>query len=110
MSRLNGPPEQERMRGDRTETWEERWPRYANNAQITARYAHEYADRAKKAAAMHEGAAANARRHGDIIGADLYDEMAKAALDSADANEDLADLARQVAAHYTTTLEDQTDG
>jgi len=101
MSHLNGPPERERMQRDRDQTWEERFPRYANNAEITAKYAGQYAMRAQKSAVMHGGAADNARKHGDHTGADLYEEMAKAVLDAADAYEDVADLARKVAAHYT---------
>jgi hypothetical protein len=100
-----------RTRGRYPETWEERFPRYARNAALTAEVARERAEEMLAAAVMHRRAAVNADAHGDRAAADLYDEMAKAAEDATDALEDIADLALRVAAHYTTTpLEDQTDG
>jgi hypothetical protein len=87
------------------EPWEDRFPRYARNAGITARFADEYATRQRRAAGLHANAAANARRHGDKTAADLYEEMHKAALDAADALADTADLARKVALHYGNQAE-----
>ena len=98
---LHGPQERQREHGTSSDTWEERFPRYAGNAGLTARYATQYADRQRKAAGLHANAAAYARQHGDPAGANLYEQMAEAALDAADALEDIATLARQVAGHYT---------
>jgi hypothetical protein len=97
---LDGAPERQRMRGEPAETYEERFPRYAHNAGVTAGFSGDYAARQRAAATMHRGAAASAARHGDTAAADLYDEMAKAALDAADALDDIATLARQVERHY----------
>jgi hypothetical protein len=87
------------------EPWEDRFPRYARNAETTARFSDEYATRQRRAAVLHANASANARRHGDLIAADLYDEMSKASLDAADALADIAELARRVAEHYGSTAE-----
>jgi len=95
------------MRGNPAQPWEERFPRYAHNAAITAGFSGTYAERQRRAAGMHANAASNARAHGDLTGAGLYDEMAEAALDAADALADLADFARQVAAHYTQLNEQE---
>lgn len=89
-----------RLRGNPAEAWEERFPRYAANAMLTAAAAEGYAAEQRKAARMHRAAAVHAGRHSDREGADLYDEMAKAAEDAADALEDIAAFARQVARHY----------
>ena|ERR1700722_6273534 len=97
---LNGAPEQQRLHGNPAESYEQRFARYAHNAGVTATFSDGYAARQRTAATMHRGAAANALRHGDTTAADLYDEMAKAALDAADALDDLGALARKVQAHY----------
>lgn len=101
------PADTQTMRGNPAQPWEERFPRYAHNAALTASYSDSYATRQRRAACMHSNAASNARAHGDLAGAGLYDEMAAAALDAADALEDLAVLARQVAAHYTRLSEQE---
>jgi hypothetical protein len=92
--------ETERVRGNREDSWEERFPRYAHNAGVTAERAADAARWQRKASAMHAGAATNAHRHGDLTGAGLYAEMAKAALDAADALNDVVALARKVEEHY----------
>jgi hypothetical protein len=92
--------EQQKARRAAAEPWEDRFPRYARNAETTARFSDEYAARQRRAAGLHANASANARRHGDETAADLYDEMSKAALDAADALADTAELARKVAEHY----------
>jgi hypothetical protein len=99
---LNGAPEQERILGVPGETYEERFPRYAHNAGVTARFHDDYTARQRKAAELHARAAAYAAGHGDAKAEYLYSEMAAAALDAADALEDLASRARQVQEHYTT--------
>jgi hypothetical protein len=94
-------PEPRRIRGMwASETYEERFPRYAHNAGVTAETAKRHAAEQRRAAGLHRAAAVNASQHGDPAGADLYDEMSKAALDAADALEDIADLAREAARHY----------
>ncbi len=98
------PADVQTMRGSPAQPWEERFGRYAHNAAITAGYSDSYASRQRRAACMHSNAAANARSHGDTEGARLYDDMAEAALDAADALADLAILARQVAAHYARLI------
>jgi hypothetical protein len=99
--RMNGAPEQARMHGVPGETYEERFPRYAHNAGVTAAFSVSYAKRQRRAAGMHAAASGNARARGDTVAADLYDEMRKAALDAADALSDLAALAWKVEKHYT---------
>jgi hypothetical protein len=97
---LPGTPEQQRVRGKSSQTWEERFPRYARNADVTAGIANGYAAAMRRAAGLHRVAAVNASRHGDREGAGLYDEMAKAALDAADALADITRIARRTARHY----------
>jgi hypothetical protein len=89
-----------RLRGKTDEAWEERFPRFAANALLTAGAVEGYATEQRRAARFHRKAAVNAVRHSDQVAADLYDEMAKAADDAADALEDVATAARQVARHY----------
>jgi hypothetical protein len=107
---MNGAPERERMRGNPGETYEQRFPRYANNAGITAGYSAEYAARQRKAAGLHANAAAYARVNGDDAAAELYDEMAAAALDAAEALDDLADTARQIKEHYQDRQQQEIAG
>jgi hypothetical protein len=94
-------PGPRRLRGIPGETYEERFPRYAYNAGVTAAYSGGYAARQRNAAQLHARAARFADSNDDTGAAELYSEMSAAALDAAEALEDLADLARQVREHYT---------
>lgn len=94
------------QRGRRGETWEERFPRYAFNAEAEAQFADKGVTRLNVSALFYHRAAGNAHRHGDVRAAELYEEMAAAALDAADATQDIADAARRVAAHYSAKIPD----
>jgi hypothetical protein len=100
-------PGPKRLRGVPGETYKERFPRYAYNAGVTASYSGEYAARQRNAAKLHARAADYAGSNDDETAAELYSEMAKAALDAAEALEDLAGLASQVQEHYTTNNEQE---
>lgn len=91
---------EKRLKAKSRETWEQRFPRYASNAEITAEYAEKEAARHRFSAQMHAKAARNALDHGDGRAAGLYHDMAEAAEDAADALEDLAGYAREIAEHY----------
>lgn len=85
-------------------TYENRFPRYAANAELEQ----QYADRARstwaRSAGLYERAADNARDNSDEAAELLYREMADAALDAAEALADIADAARDVAAYYKGKL------
>jgi hypothetical protein len=94
-----------KVEGRSREPWEERFPRYAHNANAQALFADKDIRRLRRAALFHHRAAGNAQAHGDAIGAELYEEMALATLDAADAMQDTADTARRVSAHYQAMAE-----
>ena len=96
-------PGRRRLRGVPGESYEQRFARYAYNAGATARFSDRDAARQRRAAEMHARASFNADDHDDPEAAYLYDQMKAAALDAADALDDLAALARQVAKHYEST-------
>lgn len=81
-------------------TYDQRVPRYAANAERSALFADQAAERWQRTAAHHDTAADNAELNRDQVAAALYDEMADCARDATEALEDLAKTARQLAAHY----------
>lgn len=95
------PPNQRRKSG---QTYWERLPRYAENADLSAGHANGGARTWARSAYFNEQAAANALRNGDHDAAALYTEMAEAGRDAAEALRDMAKAARSVAAHFRRPL------
>jgi hypothetical protein len=91
----------DRSNSGRGTSWESRFSRYAKNAEVTEKDARFRQREAVTAAGYHRKAAANAREHGDDVGAELYREMADCARDAEAAYRDLADAARTLDEHYT---------
>jgi hypothetical protein len=81
-------------------TYDQRTPRYAANAERSALFADQAAERWRNAAAHHDDATDNADKNGDHAAVAFYDDMADCARDAAEALEDLAKAARKLAAHY----------
>lgn len=91
----------EPQRGKRSEhTYEQRFGRYAANAQLSAEHGDRGAHGWGRSAFYAQQAAENAEANGDPEAARLYTEMADAARDVADACQNFAAAARDIAEHY----------
>lgn len=87
-------------RGRRDGSYEDRFPRYAANAEREALFADQAVARWERSAGYVESAAENALRNGDPDAADLYQEMTDCARDAAECFRDMAKAAREIAEHY----------
>lgn len=102
------------MRGAKGQTWDERRPRYAHNAGVSAAEAGAAATHWNKVASMCRQASRNAKNNGDLVAQRFYREMADAANDAGDALENMEHWARKVQSHFSrprggTGEEDGTD-
>jgi hypothetical protein len=81
-------------------TYEQRFPRYAHNAAVEAKFATGRQHGAERGAHYARSAADNALKNGDEPAAVLYGEMAEALDDVALAQEDVAEIAMEIARHF----------
>lgn len=89
------------LRAKKGQTWDERRPRYAHNAGMSAAEAGAAATHWNKIARYCRQASKNAKDNSDPVAQRYYREMADAANDAADAMEDMEHWARKVQAHFS---------
>ena len=89
-----------RRDGSSSQTYEERWPRYAHNAVTEAKFAHGRRLASYKAAGYAATAAGNALKNGDEHAQALYAELAETLRDIAGLHEDVEEIEFEIARHY----------
>lgn len=89
-----------RKKGHGWQTYEERFPRYAHNASLTAEHAQRSMSGWARTATYSEAGAENCARNGDDEGAKLYHEMALAAQDAYEALRDVNADAKALVAYF----------
>lgn len=89
-----------RKKGKGWQSYEERFPRYAHNAGLTAEHAQRSMSGWARTATYSEAASENCARNGDEEGARLYHEMALAAQDAYEALRDVNDDAKDLVAYF----------
>jgi hypothetical protein len=99
----------ERMTGSKGQAYRQRFPRYAFNAGVSAQHAGRGADIWRNVGVRNRNAAQTALGNGDAEAADLWQGMAEAADDAAEALEDLEHWAREVQRYYAPEQDEEEE-
>lgn len=97
----------ERMTGSKGQTYRQRFARYSFNAGVSAQHAGRGADIWRNVGVRNRNAAQMALGNGDAEAADLWQEMAEAADDAAEALEDLEHWALKVQQYYAQEQDEE---
>lgn len=98
--------DRKRMRlGSSSQAYEERREHYARNAQVEADRAVSRARASRRGVTVARSAADNARRNSDLAAASLYTQMAAVHSYIAEAQQEMAEIAQAVSAHYENAVQ-----